>query len=466
MAETWTHEEWTNDFWYRGKVSRRRLLGFGAAATGALGAAMLVPSNTANGAPAIGTLQPLSGTAAAGGKTALVGVQMAVDRINKTGGINGRPVELLIGDYESKPDVGRRKAEKLVVEDKIDAHVGGYLSNVCLACMPVYEEHRIVNMVSVCLDTTITTTKCSRYTFRPFDYAPAQAVAFAPYLVNKMGKKWHIAYLDYAWGQSTRDAYAEQIKKHISEVGRAKETVYAIYVLDPSDERLETVISLREVMLASPGQTAAEMAEGRRPVSVGPLVDREDVARLISKYNLVALPVLDDKGHIVGNVTVDDVIDVLVEEQTEDLLRMAGVEPGALDKPYFDNPILRVVRKRIGWLLLVAGAWVGFKAISETVESSASIYSDPTRVQILLDLDVDVNAFLPPDTLSAGYDNIADVQTFSPTLMESYLRAASQISRLAVGDRIAMLYEGRIRQVDPPERLEDDQRARHAAGAR
>ena len=112
-----------------------------------------------------------------------------------------------------EPDVGRRKAEKLVIEDKIDAHVGGYLSNVCLACMPVYEEAKIVNMVSVCLDTTITTSKCSRYTFRPFDYAPSQAVAITPYLINKMGKKWHIAYLDYAWGQSTRDAYIEEIKK-------------------------------------------------------------------------------------------------------------------------------------------------------------------------------------------------------------------------------------------------------------
>jgi branched-chain amino acid transport system substrate-binding protein len=68
-------------------------------------------------------------------------------------------------------------------------------------------------MIGVCLDTTITTSKCSRYTFRPFDYAPAQAVAFAPYLVNKMGKKWHLVYADYAWGQSTRDAYAEEIRK-------------------------------------------------------------------------------------------------------------------------------------------------------------------------------------------------------------------------------------------------------------
>src|SRR2546430_1182093 len=225
MAESWKEETWAQreDFWYSGKAAGRRFLGVGAAAAGALGATVAVPAwwRSAFGearAFKIGTLQPLSGTAAAGGKTALVGVEMAVDRINKSGGLNGRPVELVIGDYESKPDVGRRRAEKLVLEDKIDAHVGGYLSNVCLACMPVYEEHKIVNMVSVCLDTTITTTKCSRYTFRPFDYAPAQAVAFAPYLVGKLGKKWHIAYLDYAWGQSTRDAYVEEIRKHGGEV--------------------------------------------------------------------------------------------------------------------------------------------------------------------------------------------------------------------------------------------------------
>jgi branched-chain amino acid transport system substrate-binding protein len=206
------------EFWYSGKVTRRRLIGWGAAGAGALGATMLVPApwQGAFGQAKpyrIGTLQPLSGSGAAGGKTALVGTQMAVDCINKAGGINGRPIELIVADYESKPDVGRRKAEKLVVEDNIDAHQGGFLSNVCLACMPVWDEHKIVNMIGVCLDTTITTSKCSRYTFRTFDYAPAQAVAFAPYLIGKLGTKWHIAYADYAWGQSTRDAYAVEIKK-------------------------------------------------------------------------------------------------------------------------------------------------------------------------------------------------------------------------------------------------------------
>src|SRR5262252_8342356 len=223
MAESWQSEPWARDMWWSGKTTRRRWLGFGAATAGALGATLLVPApwREAFGQAKtykIGTLQPLSGTAAAGGKTALIGTQMAVDRINKAGGINGRMVELVIADYESKPDVGRRKAEKLVVEDKIDAHEGGFLSNVCLACMPVWEEHKIVNMIGVCLDTTISTSKCNRYTFRPFDYAPAQAVAFAPYLVNKLGKKWYIAYADYAWGQTTRDAYAEQIKKAGGEI--------------------------------------------------------------------------------------------------------------------------------------------------------------------------------------------------------------------------------------------------------
>ena len=217
------HDNDAQDFWYRGKLTRRRWLGLSATAAGAIGAGMLVPApwRSAFGQAKpfkFGTLQPLSGTAAAGGKTALVGVQMAVDRINKAGGITGRPIELIVADYESKPDVGRRKAEKLVLEDKIDVHVGGYLSNVCLACMPVYEEHKLVNMIGVCLDTTITTSKCSRYTFRPFDFAPSQAVAIAPYLVNKVGKKWHIAYADYAWGQSTRDAYVQEIKKLGGEV--------------------------------------------------------------------------------------------------------------------------------------------------------------------------------------------------------------------------------------------------------
>ncbi|MGD9616319.1 MAG: ABC transporter substrate-binding protein [Alphaproteobacteria bacterium] len=200
-------------------ITRRRVL----AASAAFGAVLVAhgPGRAAFGQAKplrVGTLQSLSGGAAAGGKTALVGVQMAVDRINQAGGIAGRRIELIVADDESKPDVARRKVEKLLDEDRIDVHVGGFLSNICLACMPVFEEAKVLNMIGVCLDTTITTTNCNRYTFRPFDYAPSQAVAFAPYLVNRLGRKWHIAYADYAWGQSTRDAFAAEIKKAGGEV--------------------------------------------------------------------------------------------------------------------------------------------------------------------------------------------------------------------------------------------------------
>jgi branched-chain amino acid transport system substrate-binding protein len=209
----WQDQAWSKDLWYSGKVDRRRFLGLSAAA-GAIGASMLVPPpwRDAFGQTRpykIGALQPLTGAAASGGRMALIGTELAVSRINGSGGINGRPVELVVEDDESRPDAGRRKAEKLATTDRIDAHQGGWLSDVCLACMKVWENHGIVNMIGVCLDPRITTTRCSRYSFRPFDYAPAQAVAFAPSLI-KMAKRWHIVYADYTWGQSTRDSFRER----------------------------------------------------------------------------------------------------------------------------------------------------------------------------------------------------------------------------------------------------------------
>jgi branched-chain amino acid transport system substrate-binding protein len=83
--------------------------------------------------------------------------------------------------------------------------------------MPVWQDAKILNMITVCLDTTLTTSACNRYSFRLHDFAPAQAVAFAPTL-TKMGKKWHIVFADYSWGQSTRDAYVNEIKKNGGEV--------------------------------------------------------------------------------------------------------------------------------------------------------------------------------------------------------------------------------------------------------
>jgi magnesium transporter len=140
--------------------------------------------------------------------------------------------------------------------------------------------------------------------------------------------------------------------KHIRSVAREKESIYACYVLEPETERLLGSVSLRDLVMAELNEKVTEVMR-RKPVTVNALDDQEAVAQKIGKYNLLAVPVLEEDRSVVGFVTVDDIIDVLIEEQTEDILRMAGVEPGALDKPYFDNPIFRVVRKRIGWLLLL-----------------------------------------------------------------------------------------------------------------
>lgn len=140
--------------------------------------------------------------------------------------------------------------------------------------------------------------------------------------------------------------------KHIRAVAREKESIYACYVLAEKTNALLGAVSLRDLVMAELTAPVTEVMR-RKPVTVNAHDDQELVAKRIAKYNLLAVPVLEKDGSVVGFVTVDDVIDVLVEEQTEDILRMAGVEPGALDKPYFDNPISRVVRKRIGWLLLL-----------------------------------------------------------------------------------------------------------------
>jgi magnesium transporter len=140
--------------------------------------------------------------------------------------------------------------------------------------------------------------------------------------------------------------------KHIRSVAREKESIYACYVLEPETGGLLGAVSLRDLVMAEMNQPITEVMR-RKPVTVHTGDDQETVANKIAKYNLLAVPVLEDDGGVVGFVTVDDVIDVLIEEQTEDILRMAAVEPGALDRPYFNNPVFRVVRKRIGWLLLL-----------------------------------------------------------------------------------------------------------------
>jgi magnesium transporter len=144
------------------------------------------------------------------------------------------------------------------------------------------------------------------------------------------------------------DWTVEQTLRHISAVGRAKETVYAIYITDPASGTLVHVVSLRELMVSDRHISVAQASDRRTPLTVGVSTDREEVARIISKYNILALPVVDADRRVLGIVTVDDVIDTLVREVTEDVQKFGGM--AAIDEPYPAIPFTRMIKKRAGWL--------------------------------------------------------------------------------------------------------------------
>jgi magnesium transporter len=140
----------------------------------------------------------------------------------------------------------------------------------------------------------------------------------------------------------------DQTLRLIREVGGRKETVYAIYVVDAASYDLVHVVSLRELLTAEREDNVLDVGNRRPPLTVTASVDREEAARLISKYNLLAIPVVDDQRRMLGIVTVDDVIDALVEETTEDVQRFGGME--ALDAPYMEISFVEMIKKRAGWL--------------------------------------------------------------------------------------------------------------------
>jgi magnesium transporter len=136
------------------------------------------------------------------------------------------------------------------------------------------------------------------------------------------------------------------------------ETLTNLYAVDKNDKLLG-VVSLREVVVAPVRKKLSELMSTQL-VSVAPEADREEVARLISHYDFLALPVLDPGGRILGIIPVDDIIDVLAAENAEDLLKFGAVgSEGLVDEPYFSVPLKTVVTRRVGWLLLlfVAGTF-------------------------------------------------------------------------------------------------------------
>src|SRR5882724_3130072 len=135
----------------------------------------------------------------------------------------------------------------------------------------------------------------------------------------------------------------------IRKKGAEAETIYYVYALS-QNRRLEGVVSLRDLLLSDQQLRLAEILTSN-VITVLPETDQEDVAKKLAKYDLSAIPVVDNRGVLLGVITVDDVIDVLTQEQTEDVQRLAGVEP--LDAPYFQTTFWTFIRKRATWLVIL-----------------------------------------------------------------------------------------------------------------
>src|SRR4051812_6075645 len=137
--------------------------------------------------------------------------------------------------------------------------------------------------------------------------------------------------------------------EEVRNIGGQADTIYYVYALS-SSRRLEGVVSLRDLLLSDAHKRMSDVMT-ENIITVPPEMDQEVVARRLAKYDLSAIPVVDARGVLLGVITVDDVIDVLTQEQSEDMQKLAGVEP--LEASYFQTTFWMFIRKRATWLVVL-----------------------------------------------------------------------------------------------------------------
>lgn len=165
-----------------------------------------------------------------------------------------------------------------------------------------------------------------------------------------------------------RDMTVEDAFKRIRRTGVDKETINICYVTDPS-RHLLGLVSIRTLLLAEEDDILEDIME-TNVVSVTTLDDREDVAQDLSRYDFLAMPVVDRENRLVGIITIDDAIDVMEEEATEDIEKMAAITPS--DKPYLRTGVFSTFKARIPWLLLLMVSATFTGIIISSFESALS----------------------------------------------------------------------------------------------
>ena len=167
---------------------------------------------------------------------------------------------------------------------------------------------------------------------------------FLRYPDNSVGSIMTAEFIDLK-----REMTVSEAIRHIRDVGEKRELIYTCYVVD-DQRKLEGVVTLKELLLSPDSRTVGELMEAG-VISALTTDDREEAARRLQRYDFLALPVTDREGRLVGIVTVDDVMDVMEAEATEDFERMAAMAPS--EKPYLKTGAFTLARKRILWLLVL-----------------------------------------------------------------------------------------------------------------
>ena len=167
---------------------------------------------------------------------------------------------------------------------------------------------------------------------------------FLNYPDNSAGSLMTIEYVDLKKHMTVRQAL-----DRIKAVGVDKETIYTCYVLDDT-RRLEGIISLRRLVLSDEDQRIGDIMTND-VVLAEATDDQEEVAEMFRKYDLIAIPVVDAETRLIGIITIDDIMDVIDRENTEDFQKMAAMEPS--DEAYLEAGVFHLARRRIVWLLVL-----------------------------------------------------------------------------------------------------------------
>lgn len=163
----------------------------------------------------------------------------------------------------------------------------------------------------------------------------------------------------------------DQAIGRIREVGLDSETVNICYVLD-SKRRLVGTVALRYLLLSGGDEIIGDIMH-ENVISINTLADQEQAAAQFKKYDFTAMPVVDNENRMVGIITVDDIVDILEEETTEDMEKMAAILPS--DKPYMRTTVMETFKKRIPWLLLLMVSATFTGAIISSFEEALSVYA-------------------------------------------------------------------------------------------